>query len=220
MLKKLKKAALVALKTAGVSAAVRGSRWRRDRLLILAYHGISLSDEHLWDGSQFMAADVFRARMRTLKASGCSVLPLGQAVARLYAGELPERSVAITFDDGTSDFHRLAFPVLEEFGFPVTLYLTTFYSLYNRPVFDLMCAYLLWKGRGRVLDLKTITGQEDRLDLSSAAARTAARDRIFAFARERPRASTSSCTRTATGRRSTARSSCARSRTTARASAG
>jgi peptidoglycan/xylan/chitin deacetylase (PgdA/CDA1 family) len=184
MLKKIKRATLGLSKTAGVSALVRDSRWRRERLLILAYHGISLTDEHLWNGSQFMEERVFRGRMQALKDFGCRVLPLGEAVARLYANDLPERAVAITFDDGTSDFQK-AVPILEEFGFPVTLYLTTFYTHYNRPVFDLMVPYLLWKGRGRTLDLKKIAGREARLDLRSADARDAARVEISAFARER-----------------------------------
>jgi peptidoglycan/xylan/chitin deacetylase (PgdA/CDA1 family) len=55
--------------------------------------------------------------------------------------------VTITFDDGYHDFYSVAFPIVESFGFPVTLYLTTYYVEYNRPVFDLMCRYLLWKGQ-------------------------------------------------------------------------
>src|ERR1700730_2351143 len=132
MLKKFKQAALKSLKTAGVSTLVHNSRWRRERLLILAYHGISLSDEHLWNRAQFLSADILSIRLELLKRSKCTVLPLGEAVARLYANDLPDRAVAITFDDGTSDFHRRAFPLIKEFGFPVTLYLTTFYSYYQR----------------------------------------------------------------------------------------
>ena len=185
MLKKGKQAALGLLKKTGVLSLAHGSAWRRKRLLILAYHGISLSDEHLWSGSQFMAADVFRGRLQTLKDLNCAVLQLGEAVERLKNGTLPERAVALTFDDGLYDFHRMAFPLIREFGFPVTLYLTTFYTEYNRPVFDLMCGYLLWKGRGRTLDLKALTGSGPRLDLGGEAARTTARDALFAYARAR-----------------------------------
>src|SRR5213593_2633287 len=124
MLKRLKQATLQSLKTSGISAAVHNSRWRRQRLLILAYHGISLTDEHLWSGSQFMPADVFRNRLTQLKRSNCAVLPLGEAIARLYANDLPDRAVVLTFDDGTSDFLGKAFPLLREFDFPATLYLT------------------------------------------------------------------------------------------------
>jgi peptidoglycan/xylan/chitin deacetylase (PgdA/CDA1 family) len=183
MLKKFKQAALHSLKTTGVSTLVHNSRWRRQRLLILAYHGISLSDEHVWNGSQFLSADTFRSRLQRLKKSNCAVLPLGQAIERLYTNDLPDRAVAITFDDGTSDFARQAFPLLQEFGLPVTLYLTTFYSRYQRPVFDLMCSYLLWRGRSKTLDLKPFTGEESKTDLQTNDAREAALSQIHAFVR-------------------------------------
>jgi len=183
MLKKLKQATLQSLKTAGVSTLVHNSRWRRQRLLILAYHGISLTDEHLWNSSQFMPANVLRARLESLKKANCAVLPLAEAVRRLYANDLPDRAVAITFDDGTSDFHRKAFPLLNEFGFPVTLYLTTFYTHYNRPVFDLMCSYLLWKGRSEALNLEEITGKDLKIELRTNASQEAALASIKAFAR-------------------------------------
>jgi peptidoglycan/xylan/chitin deacetylase (PgdA/CDA1 family) len=87
--------------------------------------------------------------------------------------------VALTFDDGNYDFLSRAHPVLEEFGFPATLYLTTFYSQYNRPVFDVAVSYLVWRGRDRRLDLAAVTGQDLRFDLSSAAARASAVYAIF-----------------------------------------
>src|SRR5262245_5024863 len=144
MRKKLKQAALSSLKSMRVFPLVHNSRWRRQRLLILAYHGVSLSDEHLFRGSQFISIDFLRERLELLRKSQSVLLPFGEAVARLYANDLPDRAVAITFDDGLSDFYRRAHPLLKEFDVPVTLYLTTFYSCYQRPVFDLMCGYLLW----------------------------------------------------------------------------
>ena len=92
--------------------------------------------------------------------------------------------MAITFDDGLSDFYRRAFPLIQEFDVPVTLYLTTFYSYYQRPVFDLMCSYLLWKGQGKVLDLKKLTGQDLKTNLQGLDAREAALAQIHVFARE------------------------------------
>ena len=184
MLKRFKQATLWSLKTSGVSTLVHNSRWRRQRLLILAYHGISLEDEHLWNGSQFISVEVFRTRLELLRKSRCAVLPLGGAVTRLYANDLPDRAVTITFDDGTSDFHRRAFPIIKEFGFRVTLYLTTFYSHYQRPVFDLMCSYLLWKGRTKTLDLKPLTGQDLKTDLRRNDFREAVLSEIHSFARE------------------------------------
>src|SRR5258706_15656737 len=65
---------------------------------------------------------------------------------------------------------------------PVTVYLTTFYYHYQRPVFDLMCSYLLWKARRKALDLKKLTGQDIEINLSSNDGREAVLTLIHAFA--------------------------------------
>lgn len=183
MLKTFKKAALQSLKTTGVSTLVHNSSWRRQRLLILAYHGISLSDEHRWNGSQFLSTDTLRSRFELLKRSNCAVLPLDEAVERLYANDLPDRAVALTFDDGTSDFSRRALPLVKEFEFPVTLYLTTYYTYYQRPVFDLMCSYLLWLGRNETLNFRQLTGQDQQTELRTNDAREAALSELQSFVR-------------------------------------
>lgn len=185
MLKTLKKAALQSLKTTGVSTLVHNSSWRRQRLLILAYHGVSLTDEHLWNGSQFLAADTLRSRFELLKKTNCAVLPLGEAIERLYENDLPDRAVALTFDDGTSDFSRRAWPLLKEFDLPATLYLTTYYTDYQRPVFDLMCSYLLWLGRTETLNFKELTGQDEKTELLGNAVREAALSELQTFVRTR-----------------------------------
>jgi peptidoglycan/xylan/chitin deacetylase (PgdA/CDA1 family) len=184
MLKKFKQVTLRSLKATRVSTMVHNSRWRRGRLLILAYHGISTDDEHLWDDSLFMSADLFRRRLELIDNAACAVLPLGEALERLRANDLPERSVAITFDDGTQDFFSRAFPILNQFGFPVTVYLSTFYSDFNRPVFDTMCAYLLWRGRSQVLDLQRLIRVDQKLELWLESSRQRAVTCIDEFARQ------------------------------------
>jgi peptidoglycan/xylan/chitin deacetylase (PgdA/CDA1 family) len=119
--------------------------------MILCYHGISSEDEHRWNPALFMAATDFRQRLEMLRERHCTVLPLDEAVSRLYAQDLPPRSVAITFDDGFYNFFEQAYPILSDFGYPATVYLTTFYCQYNKPIFLLSCAYLLWKGRRKTL---------------------------------------------------------------------
>ena len=158
MLRQAKLLALKAARSSGASSAVLTSSWRRSRLLILCYHGISLDDEHLWNPGLYISAAFFQARLESLRAHGCSVLPLGEAVERLYAGTLPARSVVLTFDDGFFDFHQLAWPKIKAFSWPVTVYLTTYYSEYNRPVFDPACSYLAWKSRQSELRWPEIFG--------------------------------------------------------------
>ena len=184
MLKKLKQATLASLKSSNAFTLVNKSKWRRQRLLILAYHSISLADEHLWDSSQFIPRELLYSRLSLLKTSGCNVLPLSQALPQLYSGDLPPKSVVITFDDGTYDFYHHAYPLLREFGYPATLYLTTFYTAFNRPVFEVICPYLLWKGRDASLDLKRINGHDEKFDLSHEGARQAAFEEIKRFVRD------------------------------------
>ena len=162
-LRGVKLTALRLMKGVGLFAAVAASSWRRERLLILCYHGISLRDEHLWNAGLYMSRDDFAGRLAAIKSAGCKVFTLREGVARLYAGTLPPRSVVVTFDDGNYDFYMQAWPLLKQYGFPATVYLTTYYSEYNRPIFRLICDYMMWKQRGNqfpgpegsVIDLRT-----------------------------------------------------------------
>lgn len=157
MLKKLKRRTLHAAHGAGVLSIARESSWRARRLLILGYHGVSTDDEHDWDGELYMPPSLLRRRFMALRDGCYTVLPLGEAVRRLYDGSLPPRAVALTFDDGATDFFSQARPLLEEFGYPATVYLTSYYSAFQRPVFNTMLRYLLWKARGRTLDASALT---------------------------------------------------------------
>ncbi len=152
MLRTLKRLLLEIARSAGFNALLLGSRWRQRRLLILGYHGLSLDDEHRWNPGLYMSVGFFRERLEKLRALECGVLPLGEAVERLFEGQLPPRSVALTFDDGFYDFYQQASPLLREFGMPATVYVSTYYCEYNRPVFDPMVRYLLWKAKGRRLE--------------------------------------------------------------------
>ena len=151
MLRPIKRMMLQLLRGCGVFEMAANSRWRQQRLLILCYHGISLEDEHLWRPGLYIPPDVLAQRLHSLKEGGYSVVGLSDGLERLRSGTLPARSVAITFDDGTYDFYRQAYPLLKAFGFPVTVYQTTYYAEHPYPVFNLICSYMLWKGRREVL---------------------------------------------------------------------
>jgi len=174
MLKTLKTHALSTARRAGILSATGHSAWRRRRLLILGYHGGSTSDEHEWDGELYMTPDTLRSRFEALRSGGYDVLSLDDALRRMHAGTLPPRSVALTFDDGALDFLTEAVPLLQEFGFPATVYLTTFYSEFRRPVFPTMLRYLLWKGRHRTLDIDGLAPGTQPLSLDTTERRHAA----------------------------------------------
>jgi peptidoglycan/xylan/chitin deacetylase (PgdA/CDA1 family) len=173
VLRSAKLVTLSLLRSSGLFRVVANSRWRQQRLLILCYHGISLQDEHLWRPSLYMNTQKLEQHLDLLKRDHYSVLPLTEALQLLRAGTLPPRSVVITFDDGTHDFYRQAHPRLVNYGYPVTVYLTTYYTSCELPVFNLICSYMLWKRRGQViasgaeiglngpLDLRTETGRHE-----------------------------------------------------------
>jgi peptidoglycan/xylan/chitin deacetylase (PgdA/CDA1 family) len=164
-LRQLKRHGLTALKEAGAFGLVRQSRWRDRRLLILCYHGISLSDEHEQDPTLYMRPALLAERFELLRRDGYTVVPLGEGVERLEAGTLPPRSVCLTFDDGMYNFGAAALPVLERFGYPATVYLATYYSIHDEPVFHPLCSYLLRKARGRIVDARADIGVDAVWDL-------------------------------------------------------
>jgi peptidoglycan/xylan/chitin deacetylase (PgdA/CDA1 family) len=173
-LRAVKRLALQGIERTGGYNAVGNSRWRRERLLIICYHGVSYEDEHLWDPSLYVPPDFLDERLRILRELQCAVLPLAEAIERLYSGTLPERSVAMTFDDGYDDFAGVAFPILQRHGVPVTVYLPTLRCGIDFPIFQIASSYVLWKARGKralvpelgmTVDLTTEGGQSHALEV-------------------------------------------------------
>jgi peptidoglycan/xylan/chitin deacetylase (PgdA/CDA1 family) len=191
VLQRTKIALLTLSRGAGLVDLCLESSWRQNRLLILCYHGTSLADEHLWDPALYIDRQLLRRRLLYLRQKQCSVIPLAEALHRLYDGSLPPRSVVLTYDDGTYDFYKVALPVIREFNYPVTVFLTTYYSEHSLPVFNGMCSYLLWKARGRVLDFpevfpgSTTLTEQSRIQAEEAILRFAARNHLSGAERDR-----------------------------------
>ena len=121
----LKTALFTLVNVAGVSRRFAETAWRCRRLMILCYHGVSLADEHEWNPTLYISPRTLTRRLDALRRLGCTVLSLPEAVDRLYAEDLPERAVVLTFDDGYYDFKAEALPLLEERRYPATVYVTT-----------------------------------------------------------------------------------------------
>ena len=173
MLRTFKLATLGLLRSSGVFRIVAKSRWRQERLLILCYHGTSLQDEHEWRPSLYIHPQKLEERLISLKRGNFSVLPLGEGLERLKAGTLPPASVALTFDDGTYDFYRQAYPLLRKYGLPATVYQTTYYTELERPVFNLICSYMLWQRRDATIADGASVGLPGALDPRTEASRYA-----------------------------------------------
>lgn len=173
-----KLAVLRATEASGVNRRVLNSMWRRRRLVIICWHKIAVEDEHFWNPGLCLSRTSFISRLELLRALDCTVLPLGLALEMVRHDELPPRSVALTFDDGDSSFFLQAWPSLVEYGFPATLYWTSYYSTRPYSVFDPMVSYLLWKGRSKRLAL---TEPTIRCDLTNVQSRNRAFNVIYQF---------------------------------------
>jgi peptidoglycan/xylan/chitin deacetylase (PgdA/CDA1 family) len=183
MLKHAKAAVLNGLKATGGFAIAANSDWRQRRLLVLCYHGVSLRDEHEWNPELFVSPAHFERRMELLAEGGYNVLPLGEAVERMRQNSLPRKSVVITFDDGFADFYLRAYPILKKYGFPATVYLTTYYVFLNRPIFNLVVPYMLWRRRDTQASANAHLGWNDSPELGTVEGRRNAWQLVNAAAR-------------------------------------
>lgn len=94
----------------------------QDHLPILQYH-------HVGEKTPFSTSVTpaqFQEHMDYLDDAGFQVLDLAKALADIKQGiALPEKSVAITFDDAYLNIYQSGFPILKEKGFPFTIFINT-----------------------------------------------------------------------------------------------
>lgn len=152
--KRIIRTALRVAKALGLFRLAR--RLTRTDLRILCYHGFSMRDEDRFRGSLFVSREFLDDRMGYLRDEGYCVLPLDEAVERLSDGTLPPDPVAITIDDGFHSVYAVARDVLLKYGYPSTLYLTSYYFEKATPIFQLAVDYMCWKSQKSSVDLSRL----------------------------------------------------------------
>lgn len=178
---RVKLAVLRVAKALGLFALARRRTRRAAR--ILCYHGAWIS-AGTFSRYLFMTPARFRSRLDLIARLGLPVLPLDEAVRRLADGTLPDCATVITIDDGWYGTGRDMLPELARRGLPATLYLTTYYSRRQYPVFDVALQFVLARCAPRVLDLAAVDpALAGRFDLVTEAARAAAGDALRAHGR-------------------------------------
>ncbi|MFZ4712114.1 MAG: polysaccharide deacetylase family protein [Bacteriovoracaceae bacterium] len=117
----------------------------RQKVLVLAYHGFSFVDEHLFLPDLFIRPETLKKRLQLIKKYGFTVIDLDQGMKIYDEDKLPKKSIIITIDDGFYSTLKVALPIFKEQNIHFTLYLTTYYVINNLPIWDLTFKYLLWK---------------------------------------------------------------------------
>lgn len=109
---------------AGMNAFARSRNASRFR--ILAYHGVDARQDPVanYDGFQVDPA-IFRTQLEWLKKKYAVVSLQEVCEALVHDRSLPRHAVVITFDDGYLNNLEMAVPMLKEFNFPSTAFVTT-----------------------------------------------------------------------------------------------
>lgn len=95
------------------------------RIPILMYHEIGLPSAA--NSRLAVSSSAFAAQLAYLYDIGFKTVTAG-TLAAILAGnveDLPDRTVVLTFDDGYESFHSRAMPLLDQYGFTATVFVTT-----------------------------------------------------------------------------------------------
>ncbi len=89
---------------------------------VLIYHHVSTT----MPASTSISPERFIAHMDYLEKNNFKIVPLTELTERLRKGdELPDKTVAITFDDSYADVYTSAYPILKKRGWPFTFFVNT-----------------------------------------------------------------------------------------------
>ena len=87
--------------------------------VILQYHHVS----ETLPAVTSVSAETFTEHLNYLKQHDFNVVPLNELLSALQQGQsLPDKTVAITFDDGYNNNYEQAAPILEKFAYPYTIF--------------------------------------------------------------------------------------------------
>jgi len=163
-----------------------GSNWPRlrrfdgSKFAILCYHRVGTEGVPLFSR---LEPGVFASQMRYIRQH-YRVVSLGQMCGDILSGRNVRPTVSITFDDGYRDLYTHAFPVLQNYEIPATIYLIgESMESGQAPWYDRIFV-ALDVAPGPVLELQI--GAARRFILSSFADRAAAAWEIVCYLRSIP----------------------------------
>lgn len=142
---------------------LRSRLQNREGFRVLMYHHVLPVPDpflpHVTVGLFHRQVDFLRNEM--------NVLPLEELAATLSGGgEIPPRSVALTFDDEYDDIHRHAFPLLKAHGLPATVFIATGFVDTDRVPWTDELGFLFGKTEKKEIEFDgrlSLEGGENRL---------------------------------------------------------
>ncbi|MGA7238031.1 MAG: polysaccharide deacetylase family protein [Bryobacteraceae bacterium] len=153
---------------------------------ILYYHRVNDDNDPFFPA---ISTELFEQEMRFLRRR-YTVVPLAELLERL-TGETAKPVVAITFDDGYRDNFQNAFPILERYSLPATIFLTTGTIDDGEALWFETLALACKRTSREFHDLEI--GSGERLWMRTEAERLRANERIFAILRTLPDAERRRC---------------------------
>ena len=118
----------------------------KNKLTVLAYHRIMDVDENFPFDIELISASCKQFEEQINFVSKYFTPITIEQLVECYntSTALPEKSVLITFDDGFEDNYKNAFPILEKFNVPATIFLSTDYISSNKTLwFDRLAYFIL-----------------------------------------------------------------------------
>ena len=96
--------------------------WAAGHVNILVYHHVAENTPT----STSVSTAQFREHLQLFKDEGFTVISLSQALTSVAnKAPLPDKAIAISFDDGYRNIYDNAWPLLKEFGYPFTIFVAT-----------------------------------------------------------------------------------------------
>jgi len=151
-------------------ACVWGFLRRQYVVPILMYHSVAAKAEPA--KRLVVSVATFDRQMRFLKENRYNVISLEELTDLIREKKkIPAHTIAITFDDGYEDNYTNAFPVLEKYGFPATMFIIV--NEVGRPQADRLSWDEIKKMRasGLIAFGSHCLGPEPLVNISSAAQR-------------------------------------------------
>jgi len=124
-----------------------------DHGVILVYHHVATDTPY----STSISPQYFRQHMTYLKVNDFNVMPLTDMVDALRQGrQVPEKSVAITFDDGYASVYSNAYPLLRAMGYSFTVFINTL------PIDQYQPGYMNWAQLREMSDSGVLLGNHTK----------------------------------------------------------